>query len=409
MNPRKFSEILTDLPDAFIESAANPQYGKNSVPSPGQPPESKDAGIRLDPIRLESPQSEPLQKESSGDIPVPRWITAAALAACMLFAVGIGTFMLSGNHDNMQTQSTQDSSDLYEPQAVTGTSAQNSHVTGETQTVILTTPTEQQGTVTAAASSTRQPETATETEQTGTVAATANPQNESTAPPAADDATRADTSAATTTTAAAPQTPVPDILLQNCQTLSDGQPLWADERELSYHDGLDYTVVRVTEGDDLYKRYPNDKPFELTGMYVEIGCAQGAPGETVRVPVYISGVPDLQAAAVFIDPPEGLEPTAITSAVEDDFPDVWGTPSEHSDEYEKYTCFLPVGSFVLSTYESFHPQDGYVLATYSYKIPEDAQSGTVYHVCLNPAKTEFGNGHSQNYQYALYTGVVVVE
>ena len=225
------------------------------------------------------------------------------------------------------------------------------------------------------------------------------------------------------------------ILLYYCQTLVGDQPLWAEFRDVSYHDGLDYMPLGgdPDDGNDPFHRTQNDTPFEMKGMYLEVGCAQGAPGETVTVPVYIAGAADLIGMVMFIDPPEGLEPVSITSNLGKDFE----LPFATQFGTEPYTTYLPKGSIVFAEVDNIHPQDGYVIANYSYKIPEDAQPGTVYPVCVNTAKTEFGgyfeeetdydlnhdgeisdeeymaellgeNSSFKNYQYTLLNGVVVV-
>ena len=60
-----------------------------------------------------------------------------------------------------------------------------------------------------------------------------------------------------------------------------------------------FTVVRIHK--DKFKSILDDngnpiqveRAFALRGMYLEIGCASGKPGETVTVPVYVAGVPAL--------------------------------------------------------------------------------------------------------------------
>ena len=205
------------------------------------------------------------------------------------------------------------------------------------------------------------------------------------------------------------------ILLYYCQTLVGDQPLWADFREVSYHDGMDYTLPdRFDESGDMI-RIPNEDPFDLTGLYVELGCAYGAPGETVTVPVFIAGA-DLGSIITFIDPLEGLELTDITTNAVEDF-NLWfpQTEEQRLEGYNKehgtdcfWTSYLPKGSIVIATDENINTQDGYVIAYYSYTIPEDTQPGTVYPICLNTAKSSFGS-RAGNYQYTLLNGVVVVE
>lgn len=216
------------------------------------------------------------------------------------------------------------------------------------------------------------------------------------------------------------------ILNYYCQTLAGNQPLWADFREVSYHDGTDYTPISAKTGE----RVANEKPFTLKGMYVEIGCAEGAPGETVTVPVYIAGAKDLIALTMFIDPPAGLEPVAITSKLDEDFKLWHPTPEQmggSNEEYCPYTTYVPKGSFVFADINNIHPQDGYIIAYYSYKIPEDAQSGTVYPLCLDAPKTTFSayrpsestepepiegrdaSTTTPHYQYTNLNGVVTVK
>ena len=211
------------------------------------------------------------------------------------------------------------------------------------------------------------------------------------------------------------------ILLYYCQTLVGDQPLWADFREVSYHDGTDWMVI-VGNEEDRFARVPNKDPFELNGLYVEIGCAQGAPGEIVTVPVYFAGG-DLCAVVMFVDTPEGLELTDITSHVKEDF-NLWcpETPEQYQAEWDGeehrssslVSFYLPKGSGGFTTSENLDMKDGYVVAYYSYKIPEDAQSGTAYPICLNASKCEFCAVNPEqtgcwHYEYTLLNGVVVVE
>ncbi len=169
------------------------------------------------------------------------------------------------------------------------------------------------------------------------------------------------------------------ILNYFCQTLVGGQPLWADLREVSYHDGTEYEYRQALDEGTV----KNDVPFRMTGLYLEIGCAQGAPGETVTVPVYIAGIEDLIGMVMFITPPEGLTPGEITSTIADDF-------ESPSPMISIEPAFNPEkGAMVWASAENIQIRDGYVLANYTYTIPEDAESGTVYPICFDPAKCEF--------------------
>ena len=219
------------------------------------------------------------------------------------------------------------------------------------------------------------------------------------------------------------------ILLYYCQTLVGDQPLWADFRDVSYHDGAELTVIDRYENGEAV-RVPANVKFNKKGLYVEIGCAQGAPGETVTVPVYVAGG-DLIAFGMFVDTPEGLEANDITTGLEEEF-NLWcpKTEEQKQEEWGKvdgqyaHYGFNPLkGSFGFTTIENLHTSDGCILAYYSYTIPEDAQPGTAYPICLNTAKSEFlakvGLGvigelgdelwETQSYQYTLLNGVVVVE
>ena len=231
------------------------------------------------------------------------------------------------------------------------------------------------------------------------------------------------TTTVTTTTTARVLPPLPEIVTQYCRTLIDGRPQWEDLRDISYHDGLDYTLPNGFDANGKMIRVPNKTKFPLTGLYVEIGCAQGAPGETVIVPVYVAGG-DLASVIMFIDTPEGLELTDISTNLVEDF-NLWTPESEgqRQDEtnedhrtHDLISLYLVNGSCgFVTTGNNLPMQDGYVLAYYNYTIPEDAQRGAVYPICLNPAKTTFdaientGTIIGKHYQYTLLNGVVVVE
>lgn len=220
------------------------------------------------------------------------------------------------------------------------------------------------------------------------------------------------------------------ILLYYCRTLVGDQPLWAEFRDVSYHDGSDWMVLSPNE-EDRFARVPNEEPFDLKGLYVEIGCAQGAPGETVTVPVYFAGG-DLSDVVMFVDTPEGLELTDITSPVKEDF-NLWcpETVEQYYAEWDgeehiagSSVLYCPsVGSWGFEAPRDLDMKDGYTVAYYSYKIPEDAQSGTVYPICLDASKCEFcaKNPNKEKdpdeevhhfvlrYEFTLLNGVVIVE
>lgn len=420
MNPKKFSEIINDLPDEFIVSAADPQYGKESPSgafSGAHPnPEQTASGAAHEAIRQNIKRMDAVPEKPHSDFSAPRWITAAATAACLVFAVGFGAVIMFGGSDHLSTYSTEDTQDMT-AEVVTAVSDETA-VTTVSGTITRTTIVTQYSTMHAAPDSARQtdPETRTTTiphrdtevpakageNPADTAVSQTNPQT--TAAASAEPA--ANTEAEIVTTTAEPVI-LPEIVKQHCQTLEDGVPLWISERDISFHDGSDYTVLVSANGE----RVPNDEPFTVPGMYAEIGCAMGAPGETVRVPVYIAGVPELTSMIMFIETPDGLELTEIATSLRADFGLHFSSddeiPSESNDG--ELSLYLPRGSMVLAVREQIQPPDGYVLAYYSYQIPEDAQPGTVYPVRMDTTRSVFGIAYGQNYQYTLLNGVVAVE
>ncbi len=87
MNVLDLSDLLNELPDDMIISA----YQRRFSPHAAEEPVSFDRTVTEK--RAEASVKHP-----------PRWITAAALAACMLFAVGVGALLLRGQHDNLTPQ-----------------------------------------------------------------------------------------------------------------------------------------------------------------------------------------------------------------------------------------------------------------------------------------------------------------
>lgn len=93
MNVLDLSDLLNELPDDMIVSA----YKKLLSPQ-----------IAEGTASAFYPVSDQIVPQKSTEPPVkhpPRWITAAALAACMLFAVGVGAFLLRGQHEDLTMQS----------------------------------------------------------------------------------------------------------------------------------------------------------------------------------------------------------------------------------------------------------------------------------------------------------------
>ena len=114
---------------------------------------------------------------------------------------------------------------------------------------------------------------------------------------------------------------------------------------------------------------------------------------------------------MFIETPDGLELTEISTSLRADFGLHFSSddeiPSESNDG--ELSLYLPRGSMVLAVREQIQPPDGYVLAYYSYQIPEDAQPGTFYPIRMDTTRSAFGIAYGQNYQYTLLNGVVAVE
>ncbi len=189
------------------------------------------------------------------------------------------------------------------------------------------------------------------------------------------------------------------ILNYFCQTLVGGQPLWADFREVSY---------RGTHGEAADPTAEN--PFSLKGMYLEIGCAQGAPGETVEVPVYIAGVDELAGFQFFVKADERLTCTDITSDIG---PEILANGEAVSDsDSVNYVITNPeYGVIVWAQAHNINPRDGFVIGTYHYTIPEDAEAGTVYQVRLNDEQVSkfIPKAYDYAYEFTLLEGVVVCE
>ncbi len=162
MNAAEFSDLLGKLPgdmlaDAFQNTNLHPQA-------------EHDKSAELSGTALPVPR--PDDKFSA-----PRWITAAALAACMLFAVGVGALLLRGQRDDLTTQSSLADSSV--PETVTEPPEETTAVTGIAGSAATASAsvTQQTKTVSAdvteeAATGTEQPD-ASETDSEDTVQTTA--------------------------------------------------------------------------------------------------------------------------------------------------------------------------------------------------------------------------------------------
>lgn len=454
MKPLDLMEAIGNMDDEFIRLCLD------------EDPAAENKAVCNDPSQTEETVVPEIQqfpnKKSSGSAVLSYLLTAGCTAACICGMAFLIRFTNADKDFSVQTSTLDSAITEIMPLATTAVSGTTfvSDPTAETGTGKISAETSQKQTGTTVTSAV----TAQSTAQTAVQQQTANRSDSRTTAAAVTQTTTATTrintttrtnttaqtnttvrttgtersaatvttTAATTTTVTAATTETPEILRRYCQTMSDGQPLWAAYRSLTYHDGLEYCFRNVENGEYVYT--PNTTPFGRTGMFIEIGCAQGAPGDTVTVPVYISGVPDLLGLSIFIDPPEGLEPVSITSNLDLDFE----LPFAAEHETSPYASYLPKGSFVFTDIAAIHPSDGYAFVYYSYKIPEDAQPGTVYPVRINPAKTEFRGDYEEepvydlnhdgeiddeeyeaqllgldtndsNYQYTQYNGVIVVE
>ncbi|MBQ8920647.1 MAG: hypothetical protein IJ060_00595 [Oscillospiraceae bacterium] len=211
-----------------------------------------------------------------------------------------------------------------------------------------------------------------------------------------------------------------NILSYYCRTLSGQQPLWAEYREVSYIDGNDHynqdKYIWDEEAGEMVEN-PNyeykDTVFGKTGMYLEVGCAQGAPGETVEVPVYVAGAPLMAGFQFYLNQSGDALLTAIRSDLEEMFP--------NSDFI--YNTDPEVGALVwcAARGDNMSVEDGTVIGTFSYRIPENAESGAHYPLVIDKVNTMFvtngeelggnifGESHRAAYQYTLLDGVIVVK
>ena len=203
-----------------------------------------------------------------------------------------------------------------------------------------------------------------------------------------------------------------DIMAMNeyyTLSLLGENPLWADLREVSYSDGsehMDYSVDGTL--------VPSILPFTLTGMYLEVGCASGKPGEEVTVPVYVAAADNLSGFQYRQSVSAGYTVTNVTAAVADEDDFVYWIPKTH--DRDDANCLLWIYSDYDQHTTSMDVSDGVIVANYTYKIPEDAQSGDTCIIKPDTAYSVFNmctvNGEKLDvncYQYTAVDGVIFVE
>ena len=121
MNTLELSGILNGLPDDMILEAYQSNGIAFSFPDNSAFADSRSAA-------------------RSARISAPHWMTAAALAACMLFAVGVGTVLLRTDRDEATLPSSQACSEITTgtaAQTVTAAQTASLHATAQTSTVTV--------------------------------------------------------------------------------------------------------------------------------------------------------------------------------------------------------------------------------------------------------------------------------
>lgn len=194
-----------------------------------------------------------------------------------------------------------------------------------------------------------------------------------------------------------------NILRYYTYTMVGEQPLWADLRKVnSVKGGLvaekASTPIEFPDGSYLSVDVVSGavyRPFALSGLYVEIGCAEGRPGETVEVPVYISCTDGL--AGFMLDINAGnLTVTDFSSPLDSN--DIAFNPAMRD---KSYTCSCIAWAANDGLDKTF--ENGSLAGTISYRIPDDAEAGTVYPIQMDsmlPDDLEFGDTVSPEVYYS---------
>ena len=215
------------------------------------------------------------------------------------------------------------------------------------------------------------------------------------------------------------------ILQYYTSSLVGGDLLWADLRKTSYHDGTrqrarSYFDPEVGEWIEEEWVDVDSTPFELKDLYVEIGCAEGKPGEKVTVPVYVAGCGALVGFQYVQDVPGDLTVTNMTTPLlEDNYnPDEFDSACVWNPEFNVYgkNCTLV---WVNSKGLNLNISDGAIIAEITYQIPENAKSGENYIISDSSDVTMFLRNKvdpetqeelgPQDFQYTLIDGVIHVK
>lgn len=216
------------------------------------------------------------------------------------------------------------------------------------------------------------------------------------------------------------------IMRYFCQTLVGEQPMWAEVRNLTYHDGTDFDPNYTGEPQEDSDPERVRLPFEKRGMYLEIGCAEGAPGEIVKVPVYIAGIAGFAGFQYFQTAPENVRLVDIDSTFGMFSKRYYNletgkyeyVKAKKYDQDEFNACAnVERGALVWTTSDGLdlNLKEGMVIATYSYQIPEDAKSGDLFVLSADSTNTMFvtsdpdSNYDILSYQYTLLDGVIAVK
>ena len=204
-----------------------------------------------------------------------------------------------------------------------------------------------------------------------------------------------------------------------CRTLVGDQPLWSEVRKLTYHDGTEYKPGYHPDDEEA-----NDGIlFEKRGMYMELGCAEGKPGEQVEIPVYLAGIAEFDFFALAAVAPNGVNAVSMNAALgvsgfdgeiitepKVDLGDTHWIGSVAINGSRAGYCWNSLEGLKVDV------KDGLVIASVTYQIPEDAKAGDLFVVTVDPkvttVNTVLRDGESITfpaYQYTLLDGVIAVK